>query len=422
MQQPSAPFARALTLATALVLIATQGTLGQSAGTSSAGASSAGASAAAPDGAGPGGAASLPAATDGAAPSSEVPWVFPPSGPFSPETVAVPNAAEISAWARSGHADAGSRSFSYWNESGSIPPACASCHSGAGFRAFHGLDGSAPGPLDQPIPTGGVVDCATCHNPGLSAINEITLPNGMIHPVPPGEATCLTCHQGRASGQAVTAATAELPPDTPDGKLSFINPHYGIAGASWLGGYAGLGYEYPGKSYAGRFTHAPPVATCNSCHEPHSLDVAEEGCRTCHATGNSADIRVSRVSHDGSGVTTKGIRADIDANAARLKSMLLDYASRVAGSAMIYDGERHPYFFADANGDGVVDQTAEGRPQPYNSWTPRLLRGAYNWKFVGADPGIHVHNPVYALQLLHDSIEDLAGPLGVDFAGLGLVR
>jgi formate-dependent nitrite reductase cytochrome c552 subunit len=51
-----------------------------------------------------------------------------------------------------------------------------------------------------------------------------------------------------------------------------------------------------------------------------------------------------------------------------------------------------------------------------------MLRAAYNWKLVTADPGAHVHNPAYALQLLYDSIEDLAGPLGVDMGTLGLLR
>jgi hypothetical protein len=51
-----------------------------------------------------------------------------------------------------------------------------------------------------------------------------------------------------------------------------------------------------------------------------------------------------------------------------------------------------------------------------------MLKAAYNWKFVGSDKGIHVHNPHYALELLYDSMEDLAGPLDVDFAAFGLIR
>ena len=108
------------------------------------------------------------------------------------------------------------------------------------------------------------------------------------------------------------------------------------------------------------------------------------------------------------------------ANAARLKTMLVGYAAKIS-VPLHYDGERNPYFFADANGDGVADQ-ADGKPVPYSAWTPRLLKAAYNWKFVSSDAGVHVHNPHYALELLYDSMEDLAAPLGIDFAELKLVR
>jgi hypothetical protein len=149
--------------------------------------------------------------------------------------------------------------------------------------------------------------------------------------------------------------------------------------------------------------------------------VSEQTCLTCHQNGEPAAIRISRLSYDGSGDLTKGIRADIDANAALLMATLAANSEEVAGTPLVYDGNRYPYFFADANGDGVVDQ-ANGQPVTYASWTPRLLKAAYNWKFVAADPGVHVHNPHYALELLYDSIEDLHVPLGGDFQNLGLAR
>ncbi|GAA4160653.1 cytochrome C [Shinella granuli] len=348
-------------------------------------------------------------------------FVIPKPGPFSPERIAIPQSDYIAAWARSGHSDSASVSFSYWNEAGVIPPVCSVCHSGAGFRSFHGLDGSEPGLPAHPVPVGGVVDCETCHNTGLASIAEIALPSGVRHPVNAGEVPCMTCHQGRSAGATVGKAIEGKPDDTPDPALTFINPHYATAAAALLGGYGGSGYHYAGKTYSGRFLHARPVETCVSCHDPHSLQVAEETCLTCHASGTAADIRISRISFDGTGDLKKGIRHDIAENARRLKGMLEDYASKVAGVPMLYDGSHHPYFFTDANGDGVADQ-ADGKPVPYNAWTPRLLKAAYNWKFVGSDKGIHVHNPHYALELLHDSTEDLAGPLGVDFSAFGLAR
>jgi hypothetical protein len=343
------------------------------------------------------------------------PYVMPRTGPFRPDEIGIANAAAISAWARSGHSDAASRAFSNWNAAGEIPAVCAVCHSGAGFRAFHGLDVSEPG-LDHPIPTGGVVDCETCHNPGLSRVQEIRLPNGVMHPVTPGEAPCMTCHQSRAAGATITAAVGEREQDTPDPSLGFVGPHYGFAATTWLGSVGGGGYQYPGRSYSGRFFHARPVATCVSCHDPHSLAVAEANCLTCHENGKPRAIRISRQSFDGSGDTTRGIAADVAANTDRLSGMIGRYAEEVAGVPIVYESGR-PYFFADANRDGRAD-VADGSPVAYPAWTPRLMKAAYNWIFVKYEPGAYVHNPHYALELLHDSMEDLAGPLQMDVSDL----
>lgn len=348
-------------------------------------------------------------------------FVLPRSGPFAPQTVAIPNARVIAAWARSGHSDFSSESFSHWNEDGAIPPVCAVCHSGIGFREFHGLDGSPVGMSDTHVQLGAVVDCDTCHNPGLSEIREVRLPSGVMHPVTAADASCVTCHQGRAAGATVAAAVSDKPDDVVDADLRFINPHYALSAATNLGSYGAGGYHYEGKTYSGRFFHAKPVATCVSCHEPHSLDVAEATCLTCHETGDPKAIRVARQSYDGSGDVEKGIHGDIAANAAVLKKMIVEYAQRVAATPVVYDGARYPYWFADANGDGMADQ-ADGRAVAYNAWTPRLVRAVYNWKFVTADHGVHVHNPAYALELLYDSIEDLAAPLDVDMADLNLLR
>jgi hypothetical protein len=273
----------------------------------------------------------------------------------------------------------------------------------------------------DPVPIGGVVDCETCHDPNLGKVTEVTLASGVVHPVQGVEAACVTCHGGRSSGANIVEAAADKPDDVVDAELRFINPHYYLGAAMSLGSYGGLGYEYPGKTYSGRFLHAKPVATCNSCHDPHSLEISAETCLTCHFTGEAEDIRVARFSFDGSGDTTKGIHDDIVANADTLLKVMKDYAGETIGTPMLYDGDRYPYFFADANGDGLADE-ADGRPVAYNAWTPRLLKAAFNWKAVSADPGAFAHNAPYALELLYDSIEDLAGPLGMDVAALGILR
>ena len=356
-----------------------------------------------------------------AAAEEAVPFVLPKSGPFTPAEIKIDNDKAIADWFRSAHANAAAEAFRHWDEDGEIRAACATCHSGEGFRDFHGLDGSAAGVVDGTIDTGGVVDCGTCHNAGLADIASITFPSGLVHPVQGVEASCLTCHQGRTAGVNVASAIEGLPEDEPNAELRFINPHYATAAATWLGGYGEAGFHYAGREYSGRFFHARPVASCNSCHEPHTLEVQFEPCLTCHQADSPQEIRISRQSYDGSGDTGVGIRSDIQANARRLLTMIEDYSRDVVAVPVIYDGNRYPYFFTDANGDGEIDM-AEGRPVAYGSWTPRSLRAAYNWKLVTADPGNYAHNPAYALELLYDSIADLAGPLGVDVKALGILR
>lgn len=352
---------------------------------------------------------------------TSVPFALPQSGPFTPAEIDVENDQAISDWFRSAHANAAAEAFRHWDDDGEIRAACATCHSGEGFRDFHGLDGTEAGVVDGPIDVGGVVDCGTCHNAGLANITEITFPSGLVHPVAGVEASCLTCHQGRTAGADVVEATADLALDQPNPELRFINPHYATAAATWLGGYGASGFHYDGRDYAGRFFHARPVESCNSCHEPHTLEVEFEPCLTCHQADRPQDIRISRQSYDGSGDVSVGIRSDIDANARLLLDLIARYAAEVAGAPFVYDGTRYPYFFADANGDGAID-TGDDGPVVYASWTPRSLRTAFNWKLVTADPGAYAHNPHYALQLLYDSIEDLSDPLGLDMSELGLLR
>ncbi|MCC1493717.1 cytochrome c3 family protein [Cognatishimia sp. F0-27] len=350
-----------------------------------------------------------------------VPFALPKSGPFNPADIEIKNDQAISDWFRSAHADAAAEAFRHWDEDEEITAVCATCHSGEGFRDYHGLDGTAAGSVEGPINTGGVVDCGTCHNAGLSEITEVAFPSGLMHPVQGVEASCMTCHQGRSAGSKVVKAVAGLDIDSPNPDLRFINPHYATAAATWLGGYGGSGYHYDGKDYSGRFFHARPVSSCVSCHEPHTLEVAFEPCLTCHQADTPEEIRIARQSYDGSGDTKKGIRSDIQTNAAMLLDMIRSYAAEVASTPIVYDGTRYPYFFTDANGDGVADQS-DGRPVAYNAWTPRSLRAAYNWKLVTADPGNYAHNPAYMLELLYDSIEDLSAPLGTDMQTLKLLR
>jgi hypothetical protein len=96
---------------------------------------------------------------------------------------------------------------------------------------------------------------------------------------------------------------------------------------------------------------------------------------------------------------------------AALLSAIQNYANSTEGTdPIIYSPSRYPYFFADLNGDGAISE-GEGN---YGTWTPRLLRAAYNYQFVAKDPGAFAHNGLYLLQVMYDGLVDL----GADVSGM----
>ena len=111
----------------------------------------------------------------------------------------------------------------------------------------------------------------------------------------------------------------------------------------------------------------------------------------------------SLVDYNGNGDVKEGIQKEY----AGVQAMLLDaikaYAKDVAKADIAYDAAAYPYFYADKNANGKVD---EGET-PYSTWTPRLLKAAYNYQVAGKDPGAFAHNAKYVIQLMHDSIADL---------------
>jgi hypothetical protein len=226
------------------------------------------------------------------------------------------------------------------------------------------------------------------------------------------EASCMMCHQGRQSTNQVAEALADLPVDEVDEDLSFINVHYAIAAATLMGGETHGGYEYPGRQYVERFQHVPELQTCVECHDPHSQAVEPDTCSPCHVSvvgfDDLKEIRTDPVDYDGDGNTAEGIRFEIAALEQRLYQALQDHASTVAGTPIAYT-DRSPYFFTDLNGDGEASSDETGRDNEYVSWTPKLLKAAYNYHFVQEDRGSYAHNADYVLQLLYDSLEDLSG-------------
>ncbi len=321
--------------------------------------------------------------------------------------VQVPNEAE---WAASGHNAVDSEAFRHWDADGEIRASCAKCHSTGGHLDFYGVDGTEAGVVDNAAPLGTTVECIACHNDATTDKDTVVFPSGVEISGLGSSARCMECHQGRESGESVALAIADanLPDDdTMSADLRFKNIHYMAAGATLLGAEALGGYQYAGKSYDIRLTHVEGLDSCVSCHDAHTLHVKTDTCATCHElteTLGLKDIRYmgSLVDYDGDNDTEEGIHDEIEGLKEILYGAIQAYAEG-SGMPIMYDAHRYPYFFADANSNGVVDE-GEGS---YQSFTARLLKAVYNYQVSVKDAGAYAHNPKYLIQLLFDSIEDL---------------
>ena len=325
----------------------------------------------------------------------------------------------VEAWLASPHAQRGDEAFIHWNEEGAVPESCATCHSGPGLIDFLGGDGTTAGVVDHPAPTGSPIDCAACHNAAASAIETVTFPSGEVVAGLGSSAVCTVCHQGRTSTDGVNASVADAEDDVVVADLGFLNIHYRAAGATLLGGTVRGGYQYDGKDYVGQFAHVAPLNSCTGCHSPHSTEVAVESCASCHAGATDPkSIRFLPTDYDADGDVTEGVHGEVMTLHAALGAAIQAYAAEVAGTAIVYDSHAYPYFFIDSDGDGAVTEGEAAFPNRYQSWTPRLLKAAYNYQFVAKDPGAYTHNPKYVLQLLYDSMESLGTQVDIDTASL----
>ncbi len=332
-----------------------------------------------------------------------------------------------------GHFDGASEAFRHWDAEEAapytVPAGCAKCHSGSGLPMV--LAGETI--PEAGVPAGNGLMCLTCHDganfPALIAGNEVTMPSGKVVSFGEGAASnlCIECHQGRASKVTVDDKIAQFPgaadaPDTvvaaikdandKDVKFSFINAHYlGIA-AVWFGTDAQGFYEYEGKTYNGANTH-PAVedkAGCVGCHDVHTGTPKEELCKTCHGDVAVDDIRgmSSTADYNGNGNVTEGIRTEYRSLRDVLYVEIQKYAKTTAGTGITYNPDVYPYWFVDANGDDKADEV-DGKTVAYSTWTPRLLKAAFNFNFVRKNPGAAVHGGKYIIQVMYDSIEDIGG-------------
>jgi hypothetical protein len=308
-----------------------------------------------------------------------------------------------------GHFDASAEAFRHWDEDPAVDAGCVKCHEAAGVPQF--IENGA----NVAMPQSSSLMCSTCHNeaawPARYEVTEVTFPSGKTVGYDYADSNlCLECHQARTSKATVDKAVADNEPDTVAEGLRFINSHYLGIGAMWFGTDVQGFYEYDGKTYVGANPH-PPVdskAGCVGCHDVHTGAPKEDLCKTCHGDVAVDDIRMSSVDYNGNGDVKEGIRAEYLSLRDALYAEIQAYAKDTVGTGITYNTDAYPYWFVDANGDDVADEQ-DGSPVAYTTWTPRLLKAAYNFNFLRKNPGANVHNAQYAIQIIIDGIGDLGG-------------
>ena len=238
-----------------------------------------------------------------------------------------------------GHFQGSAEAFRHWDEDGEVPANCSRCHSAEGLPLY--LEQAVQ--INQEISNG--FQCETCHGgeewPARFPVSSVTFPSGAKVAVAEGDdaGLCMSCHQGRESGQSVAKAIDGLAANAVIENQRFINVHYFPAGASRFGSEVNVGYEFPGKTYVGYFEHAAGFQSCTDCHDAHELEVKTDTCFTCHAgLDDVKDIRMSTVDFDGDGDAAEGLYGELATLKDALYAAMQAYSASTAGvDGIVYD-------------------------------------------------------------------------------------
>jgi len=322
-----------------------------------------------------------------------------------------------------GHFDVTAEAFRHWDAEGEVPGTCARCHSATGLPVWVANGVNVAEPIANSL------TCSTCHTDlqdfNFLEVEQVTFPSGAVLSfAEEGETDennlCLSCHQGRESTVSVNAAIrrASVGDDEVSDALTFRNVHYFAAGATLFGSEAQGAYQYEGKEYNGRNLHdgEGEAVTCSDCHDAHTGENDLNLCEDCHDVEEQSDVRLIRqtedvelIDYDGDGDMEEPIADEIQSFNDALLPVIQTYAADTVGTPIAYNPNAYPYWFTDTNGNGTVDAEESNNDHRYVTWTPNLLRAAYNYQYIQKDPGAFAHNADYAMQVLYDSLESIGG-------------
>jgi hypothetical protein len=79
----------------------------------------------------------------------------------------------------------------------------------------------------------------------------------------------------------------------------------------------------------------------------------------------------------------------------KLYQAIQTYAAEVSGHAHRLRRGSSPISSTTPTATATISSEEATMANRYASWTPRLLKAAYNYQFVAKDPGAYTHNPSY---------------------------
>jgi formate dehydrogenase gamma subunit len=317
-------------------------------------------------------------------------------------------------WPFSAHTNSNAEAFRHWDEDGQISAACSTCHSELGLVSFIDQGRSGLQPVSQGL------SCETCHLNGetfeLRNVSSIEFPSLIEIASSVAEVSmCATCHIGRYSPASIRGLGQPDEIDIENSNLGLINLHAAPVAAIFFGVEAQMAFTYEGREYAGQNSHVEGYETCAGCHEAHEYEAKVETCGSCHSSvedGGTVDsVRFRNDDFDGDGDVEEGLAFEIEGLQLVLLNAIQTRVFASSGYQLVYSQDEYPYFFIDRNGNGVADSDELTRINAFTSFTPRLIRAAYNLHFTVIDRGAYAHNPNFTMQLLYDSIEDLEGDI-----------